>query len=902
MHLPLLLLAALAALAAEPLAPKPFTPVASVEGVSEYDLPNGLKLLLVPDDSVATVTVNLTVLVGSRHEGYGEKGMAHLLEHMLFKGSPKFKDPKKELSARGGRWNGTTREDRTNYFETFPASDANTEFAVRFEADRLVNAFVDKKDLDTEMTVVRNEFESSENNAARVLFSRVRGAALQWHNYGRAVIGTRADIERVPIENLKAFYKRYYQPDNAVLVIAGKYDAARVFSWVADSFGKLPRPARALGNTFTEEPVQDGERAVTVRRVGGTHLVAAAWRSPAVTDPDYPAMMVLQGVLGDVPQGRLHQLLVDGKKAASATTDIDQLREPGLFSAFVTFKPGDDVAGARDAMLTAMETPVALTAAEVARARDGWVSYFDQSLENSEGVGHWLSEWAAEGDWRMVYVQRDALKAVTVDDVQRVWAKYVKPQNRTLGEYVPTEKPDRAQVSLAPDVGPLVNGYKGGTGVAKGEVFDSSPANIEARTRRFALPGGLKVALLPKKTRAESVKLELQLRLGNAEALKGQRAVAELTALLMNRGTKKLGYKDFRSTLERLRAQLSVGGQGQGVSASLSVQRPQLAEALALLTDVLREPALDAKEFDALKNEYLAGLEQAKDEPQSLGSTELQRALSPASKDHPRYVPTFPERIADVKAVTLEQVRAFHARFYGASNGAVAVVGDFDAGEVEKALTQSFGAWAAKEPYALIADPALPQEARSIDIKTPDKANAWMGSGTTVKLNDASPDAPALRLGTFILGGGSSGRLFFSLREKKGLTYGAYARLDLPVETERAAFSTSIIYAPQNVEAVSAGLDAELTGWATIAPEQLERTRSEFLNQRAQSRANDDELASQLASQSRFGRTMAWEQAQDDAYRRLTPAQVSSVVKQYLDVSKLVRVRAGDFKTVAGPR
>ena len=299
--------------------PKPFTQGASVEGVTEYRLPNGLRVLFVPDESVANLTVNLTVLVGSRHEGYGEKGMAHLLEHMLFKGSAKYKDPKKEMGARGASWNGTTREDRTNYFETLTASDANLDFTIRFEADRLMNSFVDKKDLETEMTVVRNEFEMSENNGPRVLRDRVRAAAMPWHNYGRSVIGIKADIELVPIDNLKAFYKRYYQPDNAVLVVAGHFDEGKAFKIIGDSFGKIPKPTRLLPTTFTREPVQDGERFVTVRRVGGVPSLAAAWRIPGSTDPDYPALMVLQGVLGDQPQGRLHQAIVDGPKVFQNT-------------------------------------------------------------------------------------------------------------------------------------------------------------------------------------------------------------------------------------------------------------------------------------------------------------------------------------------------------------------------------------------------------------------------------------------------------------------------------------------------------------------------------------------------------------------------------------------------------
>src|SRR5207244_3267192 len=201
---------------------------------------------LFPDPSRPTVTVNLTVFVGSRHEGYGEAGMAHLLEHMLFKGTPTNPHVPKALQERGARFNGTTWVDRTNYFETLPAKDDNLEFAIRLEADRMVNSFVRQEDLLSEMTVVRNEFEQGENSPGVLLNQRLTGVAFDWHNYGKSTIGNRSDIERVPIHKLKDFYVKYYQPDNAVLVIAGKFEEPRALELVEKYFSVLPKPKRKL--------------------------------------------------------------------------------------------------------------------------------------------------------------------------------------------------------------------------------------------------------------------------------------------------------------------------------------------------------------------------------------------------------------------------------------------------------------------------------------------------------------------------------------------------------------------------------------------------------------------------------------------------------------------------------
>src|SRR5438105_1666395 len=293
--------------------------VVTVEGITEYQVDNGLRLLLFPDASQSKVTVNMTVLVGSRHEGYGETGMAHLLEHMVFKGTPKHPKIPKELQEHGAQFNGSTSDDRVNYFETLAATDENLEFAIGMEADRLVNSYIRKEDLDSEMTVVRNEFERGENSPIGVLSKRIAAAAYDWHNYGKSTIGNRSDIERVPIENLQAFYRKYYQPDNVVLVVAGKFDEAKALAVVQKYLGSIPAPKRKLDDTYTEEPPQDGERTVALRRVGKVGSVGVVYHIPSAAHADWAPLSLLAGIVSQQPNGRLYQALVESRKASSAS-------------------------------------------------------------------------------------------------------------------------------------------------------------------------------------------------------------------------------------------------------------------------------------------------------------------------------------------------------------------------------------------------------------------------------------------------------------------------------------------------------------------------------------------------------------------------------------------------------
>ncbi len=551
------------------------TKVQTIEGITEYRLDNGLLVLLYPDDSKPTVTVNLTVLVGSRHEGYGETGMAHLLEHMVFKGTPAHPLIPKALQEQGARFNGSTWVDRTNYFETLPASEDNLNFALDLEADRLVNSFVKQEDLLSEMTVVRNEFERGENSPSNLLNQRIMAAAFDWHNYGKSTIGNRTDIERVPINKLQQFYRKYYQPDNCMLVIAGKFDPAKAMALVEKHFGKIPKPSRKLDKTYTEEPPQDGERTVLLRRVGDLGLVAAAYHIPSGGHADNAALDVLANILGVAPSGRLYKALVESKIATDVAASASNWHDPGVFEVEAEVRKGDSLDAARDILLDVTESAgnSPFSEGEVERAKLQILKARELAAADTSRIAVQLSDWASQGDWRLYFLHRDQIEKVTPADVQRVAKEYLRRNNRTLGMFLPTDKSEKVDIPETPPLAKLLDGYKGREDVASGEAFDTSPANIDARTQRTNLPEGIKVALLPKKTRGESVHLRLVLRYGTPETLKGQNAAATLLPQLMLRGTKHLTRQQIQDELDKNKARLSASGDVGTVTFSLETKR-----------------------------------------------------------------------------------------------------------------------------------------------------------------------------------------------------------------------------------------------------------------------------------------------------------------------------------------
>ena len=392
--------------------PKGVVRVTSVEGITEYRLANGLRVLLFPDQTKQTITVNMTYLVGSGYENYGETGMAHLLEHMVFKGTPKHPNIPQELTEHGARPNGSTSFDRTNYFETFASSDVNLEWALDLESDRMINSYIARKALDSEFSVVRNEFEMGENSPFRVIIDKGLASAYQWHNYGKTTIGARSDIENVDIDRLQAYYHLYYQPDNTVLMVAGKFDEAKTLNLIDKYFSPIPRPTRVLPKVYTVEPTQDGERSVTVRRVGDIQFAAAFYHVPAGSHPDFAAIDILGQILGDTPSGRLYKALVETKKATQVLNFSFQQRDPGISIFGAVVAKDTPLDPARDGLLQVVEnfTDNPPTKEEVERARTSLIKDIDLALNSSENIGLQMSEWAAMGDWRLFFLHRDRLK------------------------------------------------------------------------------------------------------------------------------------------------------------------------------------------------------------------------------------------------------------------------------------------------------------------------------------------------------------------------------------------------------------------------------------------------------------------------------------------------------------
>ncbi len=510
-----------------------------------------------------------------------------------------------------------------------------------------------------------------------------------------------------------------------------------------------------------------------------------------------------------------------------------------------------------------------------------------------------MSNYIGMGDWRLIFMYRDNLEKTTPDDVARVAQRYLKPANRTLGFFIPDKNPDRAEVPDAPNLPELLKDYKGKPAIAQGEDFDPSPANIESRTTRGKLANGMQYALLPKENRGDAVNATLTFRFGTLESLQNQQMVGSTAASMLDKGTMNKTREELKAAQDKLKARINIFGFASAVTVNIETDREHLAETIRLVGEIMRKPSFPQNEFDKLREEYLADLEQQKTDPAAQANIAFARIKNPYPASDPRYTMTTDEEVEAVKAVTLDQVKAFYKKFYGASNATCAVVGDFDQKQIEAVMKETFGDWKSPSPYKRIENNYIPVAAKSEVINTPDKANANFVAGYGYNMRNDHPDYPALTIGGYMLGGGFlNSRLATRIRQKEGLSYGVGGRFFADAIDENGGFSANAIYNPQNVDKLEAAFKEEIEKAAKegFTQEELTAAKSGWLQSRKVNRAGDNSVASTLNQYLFMNRSMQWDADFESKVEKLTLADVNTAIKKYLDYSKLIVVKAGDFK------
>jgi len=875
-----------------------------VEEVCEYRLGNELRVLLIPDDGAAAITVNLVYLVGSADESPGESGMAHLLEHMLFKGTAAHPDISSELLKRGIAFAASTRYDATQYRSTFLPDAETLDGLLALEADRMTGAALSREQLAKEVEVVRDEMKQGEDDPERALTQALMAAAYRSHPYGRRIIGASADIGNATPERMRAFYRNWYRPDNAVLIVAGRIDPGATLDAVARRFGGIAKPEAPMQRARTPEPAQAGEREVVLDRGGQSSRLAIAYHIPAATHADTAALQVLADIMQSTSPVRAYAAVFDTGQTIDFDAHALWMRDPSLWTAATTIKRGGDIGVAERTLLDQLERldRAPIRADEVASAKDRLRRGYERTRADVGDLAMALTEAIGAGDWRLYFRHRDAIGKATAEQVNQVAGAYLRPANRSVGRLLAAGAPQPVAIPEAPTPAKALHDYRSAGEAATTAPFDASIANLQARTRYLRIGAGreLRVALLPRKRRDSRVVVDATFLFADAGRLRGRGAAAMVAGSLLGNGYVN-GPADVRAELDSIDATLRLYAGPQSATLFLDVPRKNLAKALLLAERSLRAPTFADRHVRMRKETLISAILAAQEDPAEVAAAAMAAHFESWPEGHPYRSGSAAENLAAIGAVTPEQVRAYPRDVYGTAEGTIGVVGDFDPVEVERWLRARFAGWKASRRYVAARTACLPVAPERRWLPTPGKRGGALLARANIALNDNAGDALALTVADRILGGHAiNSRLGRAVRDRGGLSYSVASSLvadrSADARDDTGSWTISATAAPHNLAKLERLVRGELERLLRdgVSPDEVREATGLLLAQRRQARHSNADLANLLANTEFRGKRLESIAEQDRRLSTMTSEEVDAAIRKYLKPDRFSFYLAGD--------
>ncbi len=869
-----------------------FVSEATAGGISSYTLANGFKIILIPFPTASNVRVELLVKTGSKLEGYGETGMAHLLEHMLFKGAGNRKNIKDDLTAMGASWNGTTNADRTNYFETLSSDPLKLDEVIRLEADRFIRSTFTKADLESEMTVVRNELENSERNPSRLLFDALGRNGFVWHGYSRSTIGARTDIENTSYEALRAFHLKHYRPDNAALIVSGNFDAQRVLAIASQQFAvaKNPPTTRQINWTF-DSPQALTQRSELFASVGTT-LVASAWKLPGVTERDAHALDLAVTAICDADWGSLRKdLVADRALAVSAYCYTSADPDYGRLVAIAKAGQEADAEKLSKQLIQHIQEAATkgVTPAQLERARLSELNGIERSFESHESIARIVSGYEVAGDWRLMFWVRDLVKSVGLEEANTALQKWIVSTNRADVLLRHVEKP--APLVISPPV-PAVSRVEGKEWPSIFSEADPAPKSLlelAQATRTFHLElAKVQASLISRKTQGDKVWLVLESDYGSAETLKGRRAACSAAGALMKFGGNGLTRDALNRRMEELKANWNMGLSG----IYLEVPRKNLQEAFALLFSVWSDPLLPVNEFNSYKSGLIAYYESQLKNPVSLADNQSRLRFDNFPMGHWSKPQTFEGQIAEIKSLTLDEVKRCVGDFAKIASARLGVVGNLQQTDVQALWSKVVVSSASTIPYQRVPDPMAPAivDTSPIRVELPDTTNAKVTGNVVIALHRKSKDFPALQIAVEVMGGNASSLIWNALREKEGIAYSTGMQVSGSMLDERTTITlyatSATVQADKAMEKLKAVLQRVLSEGLTVSD--IERAKKTWAERRKAFLGKESNFASTMAAGLSDGYDFMARVQFDKAIEQVTAQQATTVLRKYLANAPIV--------------
>jgi zinc protease len=865
---------------------------AKAAAFSSYLLPNGFKVILVPFPTAANTRVELLVKTGSKLEGYGETGMAHLLEHMLFKSAGQRRNLKSDLTALGAIWNGTTNADRTSFFETVAAEPEKIDEAIHIEADRFIRASFTKEDLASEMSVVRNELEQNDSDPNSLVMRALQRQSYFWHGYSRPTIGARTDIEDAPFSVLQAFHKKHYRSDNAALIVSGNFDTQRVLDLASLLFSQASNPTSPKIGSWTREET----RAITNRSElflpTGKTIAASAWKLPGSTERQTYAFELAADTVCDQDWGSLRKELVLERKIAITTACGAQIQaDYSLMLSSATAGKEANAETLSQALHDHIETAAAkgIGKDQLERARLTELNAFERLETSHEALASMLSKAEVAGDWRLYFWQRDTVKTLTLDEVNAAFRKWAVGVNRSD---VLLRNADGIEAPRLPNSTEVKNLLAGKDWPATTNLADPIPTSaneLAKATIMIPLDGTLaRAALLSRQTQGDLAWIVLNNDYGNESALSGRRTAGAIANILMNYGGAGLSRDELSAKMDALQARwsMSLGG------IALEAPRRNIDSALDILLSVWTSPALPKSEFERIKAAAIARIEANFKDPIQVAASATGMRFDNYPDRHPFKPHSMEQQLAEYETLSFSNVSSCVDDFSGIAQIRLAMVGNFTPQDVQSVWSRLRKLPKAMVPYERVKSLEAPSvvDTTSIDVAMPERPNASIAGSTLLRITDNSPDFPALRIAVKVFGGDADSRIWKKLREREGLAYSVGMNLSGNSFEPRSRLMIQASAASDKAEAAQVSLKEELTMALEygFSEQEVERAKRAWLQERKTSLRSERTFADDLAQGLYTGRDYAWLVSFDESIARLTAKEVSVAFRKYLAEAPIV--------------
>lgn len=870
--------------------------------IKEYQLKNGLRVVLHEDRSTPIVAVNTWYHVGAKNEEIGRTGFAHLFEHMMFQGSKNYNtDYFKPLQEAGGNINGTTNQDRTWYYETVPSNFL--ELAIMLEADRLgglLEAMTQEK-LDNQRDVVKNERRQRvDNQPYGTAFEKIGEIMYpKGHPYNWTTIGSLEDLQAATLDDVKAFFRRYYVPSNTVLVLAGHFDEKQARVWIEKYFGPIAK-GEAITRPNNPMPKLDKEIRTTVEDSVPLPRRYMVWHSVPQYAPDEPALDMLGYILSTGRSSRLQSNLIYGKEMAQQVGAFNGTNEiGGTFQVQVTARPGkslDDIEKEINAEIERIKKE-APSSDEMTRAKNSIESQTVFGLQTVLGKGSQLGSYAGFlGKPGYFQADLDRYASVTPADIQRVASTYLTA-NRLVMSYVPRQG-EAPRANRGADKPTSVKSEKNDDSLiaeqaAKLPQPGKNPNLALPKIEKTTLANGLEVWMVEQRE-LPIVAMNLVLKSGQGNEPDDRTGLANMTATLLDDGTKTRSAVEITNQLQAIGVSgINAGSGWDSTNVSVQTLTRNLDKALELYADVIMNPVFPTTEVESLRGRALISLRQQRANPNAVAGIVYNKVLY---GDHP-YGRDNTE--ASTKAITRDDILKFYESTYRPNNGVLIVVGDFDKATIKGKLDNAFSAWKSATVENRAVPATKPFEKTGIYIvDRPNSAQSVVSIGQ-VGIDRGNPDYFPVVVMNSILGGGITSRISMNLREDKGYTYGAnsgwsFRRGAGPFraggDIQTAVTKEAIVEFMKELNGIRGGIP--------ITDKELDYNKQSLIRRYPAGFETVGAISNQLSNLVVYGLPDTYFNEYISKVNAVTLNDVNRVAKQYLDPSKMAIVIVGDRKTI----